>query len=74
MADSNTQPQPVVMRELLHIAEDMLPEGDDYSDGVRCDECGTARVSTDQTLCDVPGCFYVRIREGVAKAKTLLGE
>lgn len=54
--------------DLLKIAIDILPECDDYGDGRHCDECGTAKSQPDQTQCDVPGCFYVRIRAAIAKA------
>ena len=56
--------------ELLEIVEDIAPpDGDEYSNGFNCDECGTPRATPDQTQCDVPGCFYVRIREAIRKAK-----
>lgn len=54
--------------ELLQIALDIIPEVNDYSDGIHCDECGTPRSEPNQERCDVPGCFYVRIREAIAKA------
>ena len=56
--------------ELLSIVKDILPDDhSDYSDGERCDECGTRRESSDQTECDVPGCWYVRVREAIRKAE-----
>ena len=56
--------------ELLSIVKDILPDDhSDYSDGERCDECGMRRESSDQTECDVPGCWYVRVREAIAKAE-----
>lgn len=55
--------------DLLSIVKDILPDDhSDYSDGERCDECGTRRESSDQTECNVPGCWYVRVREAIAKA------
>ncbi len=60
---------------LLGIAKDVLPEGDDYcGDGRHCDECGTLKSNPEQTQCDTPGCFYVRIREAVAAAEQLLSD
>ena len=56
--------------DLLGIVKDILPEyHDDYADGRRCDECGTEKATPEQTQCDVPGCWYVRIREAIAKAE-----
>jgi len=55
--------------DLLEIARDILPEGNDYSDGTHCDECGTPRETPEQNQCDVPGCFYTRIRAAIARAE-----
>ena len=59
--------------DLLSIVLDILPNHhpdchSDYSDGERCDECGTRRKDSNQTECGVPGCWYVRIRQAIAKA------
>ena len=54
--------------ELLSIVRDILPGVDDYADGLHCNECGTAKAQPNQERCDVPGCFYVRIRAAIAKA------
>jgi len=66
-----------VMTALLGIATDALPEGSDYDaeypSGL-CLECGTARELPEQQQCDVPGCYFVRIREAVADAERLLQE